>query len=81
VIETDAHRQTSGAVRFGHSPCENSGTGGLAVGRVTKGVATAIGKTLSIDRDAALPDQLAFLVERLQAGPLGQTKLKTRRVA
>ena len=54
---------------------------GLAVGRVTKGVATAIGKSLTVERDAALPDRLASLVERLQAGPLGQPNLQSRRVA
>ena len=53
----------------------------LSVGRVTKGVAYAIGKRLSVDRDAALPDRLASLVDRLQAGPLGRSSLKHRRVA
>jgi hypothetical protein len=48
---------------------------------VTKGVASAIGKRLSVDQDGALPDRLAFLVDRLQAGPLGRTSLKHRRVA
>lgn len=51
---------------------------GLAIGRVTKGVATAIGKSLTVERDAALPESLASLVERLQAGPLGQQNLKSR---
>jgi hypothetical protein len=51
------------------------------VSRVTKGVASAIGKRLSVDTDGALPDRLAFLVDRLQAGPLGRTSLKHRRVA
>ena len=54
---------------------------GLSVGRVTKGVASAIGKRLSVEKDADLPDSLAFLVDRLQAGPLGRTSLKHRRVA
>ncbi|MEH3117744.1 MAG: hypothetical protein PGN25_09155 [Methylorubrum populi] len=54
---------------------------GLSVGRVTKGVAYAIGKRLTVEKDAALPDRLAFLVDRLQAGPLGRTALKHRRVA
>ncbi len=54
---------------------------GPSVGRVTKGVASAIGKSLSVDQDGALPDRLAFLVDRLQAGPLGRTSLKHRRVA
>ncbi|CAO4165773.1 Anti-sigma factor NepR domain-containing protein [Methylorubrum populi] len=54
---------------------------GLSVGRVTKGVAFALGKRLSVEKDAALPDRLASLVDRLQAGPLGRTSLKHRRVA
>lgn len=54
---------------------------GLSVGRVTKGVAYAIGKRLSVERDTALPDRLAHLVDRLQAGPLGRSSLKPRRVA
>ncbi len=53
-------------------------TTGLAIARVNKGVATAIGKSLTVERDAALPDRLASLVERLQAGPLGQQNLKSR---
>ena len=81
MIETDANRHELGVVRSRHQSCECTEPGGLAVGRVTKGVAVAIGKTLSVDRDAALPDRLASLVERLQAGPLGQSKLKSRRVA
>ncbi|HJE23421.1 MAG TPA: hypothetical protein K8W01_07150 [Methylorubrum populi] len=51
------------------------------MGRVTKGVAFALGKRLSVEKDAALPDRLASLVDRLQAGPLGRTSLKHRRVA
>lgn len=63
-------------------PSNELGSGsGLALSRVTKGVASAIGKSLAVERDAALPDHLASLVERLQAGPLGQPKLKSRRVA
>lgn len=54
---------------------------GLSVGRVTKGVAYAIGKRLAVEKDGALPDRLASLVDRLQAGPLGRTSLKHRRVA
>lgn len=54
---------------------------GASASRVTKGVASAIGKRLSVDKDGALPDRLAFLVDRLQAGPLGRTSLKHRRVA
>ena len=54
---------------------------GLSVGKVTKGVAYAIGKRLSVEKDGALPDRLAYLVDRLQAGPLGRTSLKHRRVA
>ncbi|GJE75233.1 MULTISPECIES: hypothetical protein [Methylorubrum] len=57
------------------------GEADLSVGRVTKGVAYAIGKRLSVERDAALPDRLARLVDRLHAGPLGRSSLKPRRVA
>jgi len=46
---------------------------GPILARVAKGVGTAIGKRLAVDRDAALPDSLASLVERLHQGPLGQT--------
>lgn len=53
----------------------------LSVGRVTKGVAYAIGKRLSVERDTALPDRLARLVDHLHAGPLGRSALKPRRVA
>lgn len=80
MIETDANRHEPGVVRSRPS-FEVPEPGGLAVGRVTRGVAAAIGKTLSVDRDAALPDRLASLVERLQSGPLGQPKLQSRRVA
>lgn len=80
MIETDTNRHEKGAVRS-RPTSEHSEPGGLAVGRVTKGVAAAIGKTLSVERDSALPDRLASLVERLQAGPLGQPNLKSRRVA
>ncbi|WP_331288022.1 MULTISPECIES: hypothetical protein [Methylobacteriaceae] len=54
---------------------------GLSVGKVTKGIAYAIGKRLSVEKDGTLPDRLAYLVDRLQAGPLGRTSLKHRRVA
>lgn len=61
-------------------PCP-MGEADLSVGRVTKGVAYALGKRLSVERDAALPDRLARLVDRLHAGPLGRSSLKPRRVA
>lgn len=80
MIETDANRQKQSLTRIG-VPSGQPLLGDLAVGRVTKGVATALGKTLAVDRDAALPDCLASLVERLQQGPLGQQNLKNRRVA
>lgn len=54
---------------------------GLSVGRVTKGVAYAIGKRFCVEKDGVLPDRLAILVDRLKAGPLGRTSLKHRRVA
>ncbi|GLS42360.1 hypothetical protein [Methylobacterium brachythecii] len=79
MIDPAASFLNVGASRMGQPTSEIQT--GLAVGRVTKGVATAIGKSLSVDRDAALPETLASLVERLQAGPLGQTQLKPRRVA
>ncbi len=53
----------------------------LSVARVTRGVAYAIGKRLSVERDTALPDRLARLVDHLHAGPLGRSALKPRRVA
>lgn len=71
----------TGVLRPGHALAETRDQRRLAIGRVTKGVATAIGKSIAVERDAALPDSLASLVERLQAGPLGQTQLKPRRVA
>ena len=60
---------------------ETRDCGGLSIARVTKGVAMAIGKSIAVERDAALPDSLASLVERLQAGPLGKTQRNPRRVA
>ena len=81
MIETEPHRHRPSVTRIGRPSCECPEPGGLAIGRVTKGVATALGKTIAVDRDGALPDRLASLVERLQAGPLGQPKLKPRRVA
>lgn len=79
MIETDATYRQPTLTRIGLS-CELPAPD-LAVGRVTKGVGAALGKTIAVDRDGALPDRLASLVERLQAGPLGQSKLKPRRVA
>jgi hypothetical protein len=70
-----------GSQRAGQPFGETRDQGGLSIARVTKGVATAIGKSLAVERDAALPDSLASLVERLQAGPLGQTQRNPRRVA
>lgn len=81
MIERDANRQKQGLSRLGVPTNKTSLLGDLAIGRVTKGVATALGKTLAVDRDADLPDSLASLVERLQEGPLGQPNLKSRRVA
>ncbi|MCE4223671.1 hypothetical protein HCU64_07915 [Methylobacterium sp. C25] len=79
MIDPAASFLNVGASRMGQPRSETQT--GLAIGRVTKGVATAIGKSLAVERDAALPETLASLVERLQAGPLGQTQLKPRRVA
>ena len=81
MIETDANRQKRGLTRIGVPSNKDPHPGDLALGRVTKGVATALGKTLTVDRDAALPDCLATLVERLQEGPLGQPNFKSLRVA
>ena len=79
MIDPAASFLNVGASRMGQPRSETQA--GLVIGRVTKGVAAAIGKSLAVERDAALPETLASLVERLQAGPLGQTQLKPRRVA
>lgn len=81
MIDPAASFKPPGLPNSGRPTGEIRDSGDLALGRVTKGVATAIGKSLAVERDAALPDRLASLVERLQAGPLGQTTLKPRRVA
>lgn len=81
MIDPAASFFHSGASRTGAPLGETRDFSGLSIGRVTKGVAMAIGKSIAVERDAALPDSLASLVERLQAGPLGQTQLKPRRVA
>ncbi|GJE28796.1 hypothetical protein [Methylobacterium organophilum] len=78
MADSDARRQPSAAYAVS---ADQGGRPGLALGRVTKGVGTALGKSIAVDREAPLPDSLAILVERLQAGPLGQTPLKHRRVA
>lgn len=79
MVDPDArtHRSAADPWRFCVEPERAEPT----LGRVTRGVAAAIGKTLALERDDALPDALASLVERLQAGPLGQPSLKTHRVA
>lgn len=82
MIETDTNLHQPSLTRGGRPPLAFAAEPGrLAVARVTKGVGAALGKTLAVDRDAALPDRLASLVERLHEGPLGQPILKPRRVA
>ena len=79
MIDPAASFLNVGASRMGQPRSDTRPV--LAIGRMTKGVATTIGQSLAVDRDAALPDTLPSLVERLQAGPLGQTQLRPRRVA
>ncbi|GJE56228.1 MULTISPECIES: hypothetical protein [Methylobacterium] len=81
MIDPAASFIHSSAPRTGQSFGGIRDHGGLSIARVTKGVAMAIGKSLAVERDAALPESLASLVERLQAGPLGQTQRNPRRVA
>ena len=81
MIDTDFYRHQPNVTPIGRASCDCPEPSNLATSRVTKGVGAALGKAIAVDRDGALPDRLASLVERLQAGPLGQTKLKPLRVA
>ncbi len=81
VINPDVSRHPTSAACFEPPARFGSEIDARNVGRITKSVATAIRSSLSLDGGADLPEPLATLVERLHEGPLGQSKLKPRRVA